>query len=160
MNIREKCTNDDELIWEILKPVFRVGDTYALPCDITRKGALDYWLKPEHRVFVAEFGNNLYGTYYLRANQQGGGSHVANCGYIVNPSARGRGIAKLMCLHSIEVARQEGFLAMQFNFVVSTNKPAIKIWESLEFNIVGRIPKAFAHPSWGHVDVFIMHRFI
>ena len=100
----------------------------------------------------------LVGTYLLRANQHGGGAHVCNCGYVTAPDVQGKGVAHAMCLHSLEHARVRGFRAMQFNFVVSTNTRAVALWERCGFEVVGRLPKAFAHPTLGEVDALVMHR--
>ena len=100
----------------------------------------------------------VLGTYFLKANQQGGGAHVANCGYVTAAAAQGRGIARAMCLHSLERAKERGFRAIQFNFVVSTNERAVKLWTSLGFEIVGRLPRAFQHPERGFVDALVMYR--
>ena len=158
MLIREATRQDDEVIWEILEPVLRAGETYTLPRDMSREDALAYWRSPEHTTFVAEEDGLILGTYYLRANQRGGGSHVANCGYVTAQHATGRGVARAMCLHSLDVALQRGFRAMQFNFVVSTNEPAVGLWTSLGFATVGRLPDAFLHPALGYVDALVMYR--
>jgi ribosomal protein S18 acetylase RimI-like enzyme len=120
--------------------------------------ALAYWFAPANRVFVAAEGAQVLGTYFLRANQPGGGSHVANCGYMTAPDARGRGVARRMLEHSLESARALGFRAMQFNFVVSTNDRAVATWKRFGFEIVGRLPGAFHHPKLGYVDVLVMFR--
>jgi ribosomal protein S18 acetylase RimI-like enzyme len=158
LTIRARSTEDDDSIWSILEPTIRAGETYTLPQDITKTNALNYWSGPNHMTFVVHDDGEVVGTYYLRANQQGGGSHVANCGYMTHPSYRSRGVAKLMCLHSLQVAESLGFRAMQFNFVVSTNVGAVRLWESLGFKIVGRLPLAFRHPSADYVDAYVMFR--
>jgi len=145
-------------VWKILEPVIRSGETYTLPCDFTREQSLGYWYAPHHEVFVAEDSGEILGTYYLRANQQGGGSHVANCGYMTANWATGRGIASALCTHSLDRARQRGFLAMQFNFVVSTNETAVRLWQKFDFEILCRIPAAFHHPRFGYVDALVMYR--
>jgi predicted N-acetyltransferase YhbS len=124
--IRPATAADDDAIWAILEPTFRAGETYPIPRDIGRTGALAYWRSPGHDVFVAEDGGDIVGTYYLRANQRGGGDHVANCGYMVAPASIGRGVARAMCLHSLEQARGRGFTAMQFNFVIASNERAVR----------------------------------
>jgi ribosomal protein S18 acetylase RimI-like enzyme len=154
--IRSARTSDADAIWSILKPVLRAGETYTLPQEMGRDEALAYWVAPGNQVFVAEDGSEVLGTYYLRANQGGGGSHVCNCGYMTAARATGRGIARTMCLHSKEQAKRSGFRAMQFNFVVSTNERAVKLWQSLGFDIVGRLPLAFEHPSKGLVEALVM----
>lgn len=149
---------DEDAIWGIIEPVIRAGETYALPRDMNRAEAVAYWTGRDRKTFVAEADGRVVGTYYLRANQSGGGSHVANCGYMTAAEATGRGIARLMCLHSLEQARESGFRAMQFNFVVSTNARAVALWQKLGFEIVGTLPKAFAHPALGDVDALVMYR--
>jgi ribosomal protein S18 acetylase RimI-like enzyme len=153
---------DADPVWKILEPTIRAGETYTLPRDFTRKQSLDYWYAPSHDVFVAEedddHGKKILGTYYLRANQMGGGSHVANCGYMTASSATGRGIASAMCTHSLDQARARGFRAMQFNIVISTNEQAIRLWQKFGFEIVGRLPGAFHHPAQGYIDAFVMYR--
>ena len=141
--------------------MIRRGETYTLPRDMTKEAALEFWFAAENEAFVCEEDAEdgpIVGTYFLRANQRGGGSHVANCGYVTAERAEGRGIARAMCLHSLERAKQRGFHAMQFNFVVSTNERALKLWLSLGFEIVGRLPRAFDHPEVGFVDALIMYR--
>jgi ribosomal protein S18 acetylase RimI-like enzyme len=158
MLIREITVGDADAIWKILEPVIRSGDTYTLPADMTREDAIAYWHSPGHEVFVAEENGEILGTYYLRANQKGGGSHVANCGYITASWASGRGIARTMCQHSLNHAKTRGFRAMQFNFVVSSNERAVRLWQSMGFEIVGRLPGAFIHPTFGAVDALVMYR--
>jgi L-amino acid N-acyltransferase YncA len=156
LSIRSADLTDANEIWRILEPTLRAGETYTLPKDITRDQAVSYWFADGNRVFVAEDDGKVLGTYYLRTNQRGGGSHVCNCGYMTAAHATGRGIARTMCLHSKEQARKLGFRAMQFNFVVITNARAVKLWQSLDFEIVGRLPAAFRHPSQGFIDALVM----
>ena len=113
---------------------------------------------PGHEVFVAEDKGRIVGSYYLRANTRGGGSHVANCGYIVAADASRRGVARAMCSHSLEQARERGFTAMQFNFVISSNERAVRLWQSCGFAIVETLPGAFAHPTRGLIDAYVMYR--
>ncbi len=120
--------------------------------------ALAYWLGPDKEVFVAEDDGEILGTYYLRPNQAGGGRHVGNCGYMTASQATGRGVARAMCLHSLDHARACGYRALQFNFVVATNERAIALWQSFGFDIVGRLPRAFNHPQLGMVDALIMYQ--
>jgi ribosomal protein S18 acetylase RimI-like enzyme len=124
---------------------------------MSRDDALAYWISPQHEVFVAVEDGAVVGTYCLRANQQGGGSHVANCGYVTAGHAAGRGVARAMCAHSLDRARSRGFRAMQFNFVISSNERAVRLWQSFGFEIVGRLPGAFLHPVLGYVDALVMH---
>ena len=156
--IRPARPEDRGAIWRIAGQAIRAGETYALPADMPEEAALAYWLAPQHEVFVAELDGRVAGTYYLRQNQQGGGAHVANCGYMTAPDAMGRGIARAMCLHSLARAKERGFLSMQFNFVVSSNERAVRLWQSLGFEAVGRLPAAFNHPRLGFVDALVMYR--
>jgi ribosomal protein S18 acetylase RimI-like enzyme len=138
--------------------MIRRGETYPLPRDMTMLQAMEFWFAPENETFVWEADGSVLGTYFLRANQRGGGSHVANCGYVTATAAEGQGIARAMCLHSLERAKERGFLAMQFNFVVSSNTRAVELWKRLGFEIVGRLPGAFRHPDLGLVDAYVMYR--
>jgi ribosomal protein S18 acetylase RimI-like enzyme len=158
MLIRAAIEQDDEAIWTILEPIIRAGETYTLPRNMPRAAALAYWRAPIHEVFLAEIDGEIAGTYYMRANQMGGGAHVANCGYTTAPAASGRGVARAMCEHSLAHARSRGFRAMQFNFVVATNERAVRLWQSLGFVVVGRLPGAFEHPALGFVDALVMYR--
>ena len=158
MAIHPATDSDRDAIWEILEPTIRSGETYTLPRDMSKQQALEYWFAPEREIFVWKEDGVVLGTYFLKANQQGGGAHVANCGYVTAPAAQGRGTARQMCLHSLERAKERGFRAMQFNFVVSTNQRAVKLWSGLGFEIVGRLPLAFEHPQFGFVDALVMYR--
>jgi ribosomal protein S18 acetylase RimI-like enzyme len=157
MQVRPAQAGDDDAIWGIIGPTIRAGETYTLPRDMSRLAALSYWRSPGHEVFVAEQDGKVLGTYYMRANQQGGGSHVANCGYMTAHEASGQGVARAMCTHSLAHARARGFRSMQFNFVVSTNERAIALWQSFGFEIVGRLAGAFMHPRLGLVDAVVMY---
>lgn len=158
MQIRPARKADEAAIWSIIEPVIRAGETYALPRDMSRAEALAYWLGPDRETFVAEEEGRLLGTYYLRANQPGGGAHVANCGFMTDSASLGRGVARRMGEHALAHARSRGFRAMQFNFVVSTNERAVRLWQSLGFAVVGRLPAAFHHPVRGDVDALVMYR--
>jgi len=158
MQIRPAGDGDKSAVWRAIEPVFRAGETYPLARDVTERDALAYWFSAGHAVFVADQDGAVIGSYYLRANTGGGGSHVANCGYITAPHARRHGVARAMCEHSLARARARGFAAMQFNFVISTNETAVKLWHSCGFRIVGRLPRAFAHPTLGYVDALVMFR--
>jgi ribosomal protein S18 acetylase RimI-like enzyme len=158
LHIRPAADGDRAAIWRVIEPTFRAGETYPIPRDIGEDDALAYWFSPGHEVFVAEDDGRIVGTYYLRAKNRGGGAHVANCGYIVAPGATGRGVARAMCAHSLERARERGFRAMQFNFVISTNSRAVLLWQRCGFEICGLLPGAFDHPVHGMVDALVMYR--
>lgn len=137
-------------------PVIRDGTTYALDQNMSEADMLGYWLGNDKEVYVVEDDGLILGTYYIRQNQAGGGAHVCNCGYMTHAAATGRGIASRMCAHSLDRARALGYAAMQFNFVVSTNAGAIRLWERMGFDIVGRLPGALQHPTGGRVDALVM----
>jgi ribosomal protein S18 acetylase RimI-like enzyme len=160
LRIRPADARDDHELWRVIEPTIRAGETYPLARDLAKADALAYWRSPQHEVFVAEREGVIVGTYYLRANNQGGGAHVANCGYIVAPQAMRRGVARAMCAHSMERARARGFRAMAFNFVIASNERAVRLWQSCGFVIVGRLPGAFEHPRLGFVDALVLHRML
>lgn len=158
MLIRPATDGDADAIWAIMKPIIRAGETYCLPRDMDKESALAYWLSAEREVFVANENGDIVGTYCLQTNQKGGGAHVANCGYMTAVAATARGVARAMCAHSLDRARERGFRAMQYNFVISTNERAVRLWQSFGFEIVGRLPKVFLHPALGYVDAYVMYR--
>lgn len=158
MLIRTAEASDARAITAILMPIIRAGTTYALDPDMSEGDALAYWMGPDKETFVAEDEGRVIATYYMRPNQSGGGSHVCNCGYMTDPQASGRGVARLMHQHSLVRAVEMGFRAMQFNFVISSNERAVQLWQSLGFAIVGRLPEAFLHPQKGYVDALVMFR--
>jgi L-amino acid N-acyltransferase YncA len=158
-SIREATAADWPAIWSVLEPVFRAGETYSFARDIVEAEARRAWLELPARTFVfTSADGHVVGTYYLKANQPGQGSHVCNCGYVVGSHARGLGAASAMCRHSQQAAREMGFRSMQFNLVVSTNEGAVRLWQRLGFAIVGTLPEAFEHPTLGYVDAFVMFK--
>ncbi|WP_398498990.1 GNAT family N-acetyltransferase [Variovorax sp.] len=159
LQLRLAETADWPAIWSVLEPTFRRGDTYTFATDIPEDEAHSLWLNPRLATYVAcDAQGAVLGTYVLKANQPGQGAHVANCGYVVSDAARGLGVASAMCEHSQREAVARGFLAMQFNFVVSANAPAVHLWQKLGFAIVGTLPGAFRHPRQGFVDAFVMYK--
>lgn len=158
--IRSARAEDAEALWPILRDVIRAGDTYAIDPGITRDRALELWMDVPRACYVAEAEGRILGTYYIKTNHAGGGSHVCNCGYMVAPDARGQGVARAMCAHSQGEAVKLGYLAMQFNLVVETNTGAIGLWEKMGFETVGRLPKAFNHPEQGLVDARVMYKWL
>lgn len=158
MILRRAVAEDAAGIAAVILPTIRAGTTYALDRDMSAEDALAYWMDPARETFVADDGGAIIGTYYIRPNQAGGGRHVCNAGYMTSAAASGRGIGRRMCEHSLGHARAGGYRAMQFNFVVSTNSGAVRLWESLGFAIVGRLPGAFSHPTEGFVDALVMYQ--
>jgi ribosomal protein S18 acetylase RimI-like enzyme len=158
MLIRHAERGDTDAIWSIIGPIIAAGETYALDRDMTKEQALQYWMGSDRETFVAEDDGMVLGTYFIRTNQAGGGKHICNCGYMTGAAASGRGVARRMCEHSLDHARSRGFRAMQFNFVVSSNERAVRLWQSFGFEVVGRLPLAFDHPARGYVDALVMFR--
>jgi L-amino acid N-acyltransferase YncA len=156
--IRSATESDRDAIWNIFHEVVAAGDTYAFDPQMLRKDALAYWFRADTHTYVADADGKTIGTYILKPNQSGPGSHVANAAFMVPSSARGQGVGRSMAEHSLEEACRLGFSAMQFNFVVSTNESAIHLWERLGFKTVGTLPGAFRHPEKGYVDVYVMFR--
>jgi len=157
MNIRPALTSDHDDVWSLVKPVLRAGETYPLPRDISREDGLAYWFAKDKTVFIAEdHDKNLIGLYYIKPNNQGGGDHICNCGYVTKKTQRGKGIAQKLCLHSLDYAKKSGYRGMQYNLVVSTNKAAVYLWKKMGFKIVGTLPGVFHHPGIGDVDAYVM----
>ena len=156
--IRPADVSDFEAMWPIFQQIAAAGDTYVFAAETSRADALAYWFGPGITTFVAEVDDRVVGFYKLIANARDRGAHVANASFMVAPSSGGRGIGRQLGLHCLREARRAGFVAMQFNFVVSTNAAALALWQSLGFTIVGRLPGAFRHPTQGLVDAYVMHR--
>lgn len=160
IHIRPMTPEDFERFWPTFQAIVQARETYAYDPQMSQEQARALWLEfPLHTLVVEEDGE-LLGSYYLKANAAGPGAHVGNCGYMVTPRSRGRGVARLMCEHSQKLARQEGFLALQFNSVVASNEVAVGLWHKLGFETVGRLPKAFRHAALGLVDCLVMYKWL
>lgn len=160
IQIRTATSEDFEQIWPLFHAIVAAGETYTYPRDTNKEQALQLWMNTPRQTLVAEEDGKILGTYFIKTNQMGGGDHVCNCGYMVSPAARGRGLASMMCEHSQTLARELGYRAMQFNFVVSSNEVAVKLWNKLGFATVGRLPRAFRHPLLGDVDALVMYKWL
>jgi L-amino acid N-acyltransferase YncA len=158
MTIRAATDADRDAIWNIFHEIIAAGDTYAFDPQMPREEALAYWFRADTHTYVAEEDGSVVGTYILRPNQSGPGSHVANAAFMVARDAEGAGVGRRMAEHCLSEARRMGFRAMQFNFVISTNTRAIHLWNQLGLKIVGTLPGAFRHPEKGFVDVYVMYR--
>src|SRR4026207_1913244 len=155
LQIRRARKEDREAIWQIFRAVVAGGDTYVFDPNISRRKALAYWLGPKTRCYVALSDQGIVASYIPKPTRPGLGSHVANAGFMVSASARGRGIGRAMAEHCLSEARRPGFRAMQFNYVIFTNTAAIRLWQDLGFEIVGTLANAFRHPIEGYVDVYV-----
>jgi L-amino acid N-acyltransferase YncA len=160
MTIRPALPADFDAMWPIFQAVVSAGTTYVFAQDTPRAEAFAYWFGAAIQSFVVEDAGRVVGMYKLVANYPALGSHVANASFMVDPQCIGRGAGKAMGLHCLREARRAGFLAIQFNFVVSTNTPAVALWQQLGFSIVGRLPEVFRHSGLGLVDAYVMHRFL
>lgn len=162
MMVEIKLAQDEDFeeIWPIIHEVLKKGDTYPCPSETTKADAFQIWMKHPRATYVAYIENEMVGTYYIKPNQPGLGSHVCNAGYMVAAKARRKGIGRAMCKHSLDEARTLGFKAMQYNLVVCTNKGAIKLWQELGFEIIGTLPKAFNHKDKGYVDALVMYQWL
>ena len=158
MMIREFADSDWPALWPILREAFSTGDTYPFPPDISEADARRAWIDLPDATFVAVEDDAVLGTYYVKTNQPGLGSHVCNAGYIVGKAARRRGLGRAMCAHSLDEARRRGFRSMQFNLVVMTNEGAVRLWKEMGFAVVGTVPGSFNHKELGYVDALIMYQ--
>ena len=161
IQIRAATPADSDAMWEIFHFHVQAGETYPFAPETPREVCHDYWLGPRSRSFVAVLGSGrLLGMYKLTPNQVGRGDHVANASYMVSPQAQGVGVGKLMGAHSLDEARRQGYLAMQFNYVISTNTAALMLWKKLGFQVVGTLPGAYRHRQLGYVDAYVMYRLL
>ncbi len=157
-DIRPARPEDWPGLWEIFRLVVEKGDTYPYAVDTVEEEARRLWLDVPQATYAAVEAGRVLGTYYLKPNQLALGAHVSNAGYMVHPDARGRGLGRALCAHSLDEARRLGFTAMQYNLVVSTNAEAIRLWTDMGFETVGTLAKAFRHKEKGLIDALIMYR--
>ena len=158
--IKKAQPEDFDRIWPIFSEIVSAGDTYAYPRNTTKEEGFRLWMEIPQEVYIALEGDAVVGTYYIKTNQAGPGSHVCNCGYMVPASQRGKGIATRMCEHSQVKAQELGYQAMQFNFVASSNLGAVNLWLKLGYQIVGTLPKAFQHPIQGLIDAYVIYKWL
>ena len=160
IQIRPATSADFDAMWAIFSAHIAAGETYPFGCDTSREAAHAYWLGPNVTARVAVLGARILGMYRVVPNQLGRGHHVANASYMVSPTAQGVGVGRLLGQDSLDEARRQGYLAMQFNYVVSTNSAAVMLWKKLGFSIVGTLPKAFRHKRLGYVDAYVMYQLL
>ena len=159
MEIRAYQDQDWKEVWSILKQECLKAETLALAPEISEEQAFEFWInKPQQTYVTTSPEGQILGTYFIKPNQVSLGAHVCNCGYIVAPEGRGQGIGSMMCQHSLELAKQLGYKAMQYNFVISTNQGAVRLWEKFGFRVVGTLPKAFHLRREEYVDALIMYK--
>ena len=158
LTIRPIEAADFDQVWPIIRDVVQAQETYAYDPAMDREMAWKTWVELPRATFVAEQGGQILGTYYIKANAAGPGDHVCNCGYMTAAAARGKGVASALCRHSLQIGRELGFSAMQFNSVVASNEVAVALWQKHGFAIVGTLPKAYRHARLGLVDCYVMFR--
>ncbi|WBB80256.1 GNAT family N-acetyltransferase [Micromonospora sp. WMMD882] len=177
MQIRDATADDWPRIWPFLREIVAAGDTYTWPRDVDEPTARTLWLPPPpartvvavdrpgdgdhdgHRGRArAGAGERVLGSAKLLPNQGGPGAHVANASFMVAPAAAGRGVGRALGRRLLDLARADGYRAMQFNAVVETNTRAVRLWRSLGFDVVGRIPEGFRLPDGRYVDLLVMHQ--
>jgi L-amino acid N-acyltransferase YncA len=158
MIIRKATESDYDHVWEIFSKVIQTGDTYVFDPETPKSDLKKHWFADYMQTYVAVENDVIVGTYIIKPNQIDLGNHIANCGYMVNPNFRGKGIGKLLCEHSLQIAKENNFKAMQFNIVVSTNENAVKLWHKFGFKIIGTTPNGFRHKKFGFVDTYIMYK--
>jgi L-amino acid N-acyltransferase YncA len=162
MVIRDARAEDWNAIWPFFQEIVVAGETFAYDPGMTKSQAEALWMiaPPGRTVVATRPEGEVIGTANMYANRPGPGSHVASASFMVDPGSAGRGTGRALGEHAIEWARSSGFKAIQFNAVVETNERAVGLWRSLGFEVVGRVPKAFAHPEHGYVALLVMHRFL
>jgi ribosomal protein S18 acetylase RimI-like enzyme len=159
MEIKQATATDLDAMWDIFQSVIAVGDALPFSNEFDREMFRSNWFSTQIS-YVAVVGSDVLGMYKLGANYPGPGAHVASATYVVHPAAQGKGIGRALVLHSLAQAQSDGFMAMQFNYVVSSNAPAVELYKKLGFTIAGTLPKAFRHRQLGLVDAYVMYRFL
>ena len=157
-SIRRATDADWEAIWPFFREIVAAGESYAYPVDLGKEAGRKIWLETPLATYVAEVEGSVMGSYYLKPNQLGPGSHICNAGFMVSAAAQGKGLGRAMAEHALDQARVMGFRAMQFNCVVASNKGAVALWERLGFRVIGTIPDGFRHRELGLVDALIMFK--
>ena len=157
MNIRPATPADEAAMWEIFRSVIAGGDALPFGAGFDRETFRLYWFGSQPS-YVAEGDAGVVGMYKSGANLPDHGAHVASATYVVNPAAQGQGIGRALVEHSLARAQAAGFMAMQFNYVVSTNAAAVALYGKLGFSIAGTLPKAFRHKRLGLVDAYVMFK--
>jgi L-amino acid N-acyltransferase YncA len=145
------------VIRDILNEIVSRGDAFLYDSPFTSTSTRQ-WVDSHTAAFVAEGKGGIDGGYVIRPNQPGRGNHVCNAAYMVAESARGKGAGRILGEHSLAEAKRLGFTAMQFNAVVSTNTPAVALWTSLGFRVIGTLPAAFRLPDSRFSDLHVMFR--
>lgn len=162
MRVRDAAGPDWEQIWGFFRQITSAGETFAYDRDISKADAGQMWMvRPPGRVTVAiDDDDAVIGSANMYRNRDGPGAHVASASFMVDPDRSGRGAGRALCQDMIAWATAAGFRAIQFNAVVETNAPAVGLWTSLGFRVIGTVREAFNHPVHGYVGLHVMHRFV
>ncbi|PFG32424.1 GNAT family N-acetyltransferase [Sanguibacter antarcticus] len=156
--IRTGTDDDWPEIFAFYSAIMAEGRTYAFPEGQTLDEARPWWMEqPPGRTVVAIEGQQISGSAKMGANRPGRGGHVATASFLVDPPHQGKGIGRALGEHVVEWARKEGYRGIQFNAVVEVNRPAVHLWKSLGFEVIGTVPEAFDHPDDGMVGLHVMH---
>jgi len=155
--IREATDADWPAIWPFWRRVIAAGETYSWDPATDEPTARELWM--DGMVYVAVDDDGVVvGSANLKPNYGKLGDHIANASFLVDPDHAGRGIGRKLGEHVLAKAPTLGYRAIQFNAVVTTNEPAVRLWRSLGFEILATVPEAFRHPRHGLVGIHIMYR--
>ena len=158
LTFRRALPSDESGLWDLIQPIVRKGGTYVFATDSSRKKMMNYWLQNDKHTYVAEWDEKLVGTFYIKANQPDLGDHICNAGFMVSAQFGGKGFGKILGEFAMEEAKKLGFQAMQFNFVIESNVHAVRLWKSLGFREIGKVPEAYRHPDLGLVSALVLYR--
>lgn len=159
MQIRVASDEDWPAIYPFYAAVMAEGRTYAFPERQTLDEARPWWMEPPPgQVVVAVAGGRIAGSAKMGPNRPGRGAHVATAAFLVDPAYRGGGVGRALGEHVIAWCREQGYHGIQFNAVVEVNEPAVRLWRSLGFEVIGTVPEAFDHPDHGLVGLHVMYR--
>ena len=158
LTFRKALLQDQDAIWEILQNIIKKGSSFAYPSNLTKEEMLAYWLAEDKHAYVALEDDEVIATFFMKDNQPGRGSHIANAAYAIAEKHAGKGIGQKVGEYSLIEAKRLGYKAMQFNLVVKSNVRAVSLWKRIGFEIIGEIPDAFFHPQEGYTNAYVMYR--
>jgi GNAT superfamily N-acetyltransferase len=156
--IRSVTDADWPRIWPFFSRIVAAGETYAYPEDLTSEVAKRLWLETAPgQTAVAVEGDVVLGSAKMGPNRPGRGAHIATASFMVDPDHGGKGVGGALGNYVVEWARAAAYLGMQFNAVVETNAVAVRLWESLGFEILATVPQAFDSRTHGYVGLHVMY---
>jgi GNAT superfamily N-acetyltransferase len=159
MQIREATDADWASIWPFFHEITTAGETFTYPTDLDEPAGRAMWMvaPPGHVVVAVDDDGMVLGTANMYANKMGPGSHIASGSFMVDPAHHGRGVGRALCTYLLDWARTQGYRGVQFNAVAASNTRAVKLYESLGFEVMTTIPEGFRHPTLGYVGLHIMY---